>query len=86
MTDAAKIDDGGPVFPCEGGEFSGLHPDPGMSLRDYFAAMPLSDYEIEMLRAQYEHARPGLEKYNIQDLRWFHASRMLAARRSGGAP
>ena len=38
MTDAAKIDDGGPVFPCEGGEFSGLHPDPGMSLRDYFAA------------------------------------------------
>lgn len=33
-----KIDNGGPAFPCEGGEASGLHPDPGMTLRDYFAA------------------------------------------------
>ena len=30
--------DGGPAFPCEGGEFSGLHAAPGMTLRDFFAA------------------------------------------------
>lgn len=30
--------DGGPAFPCEGGDMSGLHASPGMSLRDYFAA------------------------------------------------
>lgn len=29
--------DGGPAFPCEGGGDSGLYPDPGMSLRDWFA-------------------------------------------------
>jgi hypothetical protein len=33
--------DGGPAFPAEGGHDSGLHPAPGMSLRDYFAAAAL---------------------------------------------
>lgn len=32
-----KINDGGPAFPCEGGDLSGLHAAPGMSVRDYFA-------------------------------------------------
>jgi len=32
---------GGGAFPIEGGEFSGLYADPGMSLRDYFAAKAL---------------------------------------------
>lgn len=32
---------GGAAFPVEGGEFSGLHADPGMSLRDFFAAKAL---------------------------------------------
>ena len=31
------IDWGGQAFPTEGGDNSGLYPDPGMSLRDYFA-------------------------------------------------
>ena len=35
MTDI--IEDGGSAFPIEGGEFSGLHADPGMTLRDWFA-------------------------------------------------
>ncbi|PJN96852.1 hypothetical protein CNY89_00135 [Amaricoccus sp. HAR-UPW-R2A-40] len=32
-----KINWGGAAFPCEGGEGSGLYPDPGMSMRDWFA-------------------------------------------------
>ncbi|MFS2326656.1 hypothetical protein U2P60_14770 [Brucella sp. H1_1004] len=34
----AEIKTGGPAFPCEGGSESGLYADPGMTLRDYFAA------------------------------------------------
>lgn len=34
-------DDGGPAFPAEGGYDSGLHPNPGISVRDYFAAHAL---------------------------------------------
>lgn len=37
----AKIDDGGPAFPAEGGDGSGLHANPGMSLRDWFAGQAL---------------------------------------------
>lgn len=33
---------GGSAFPCEGGFDSNLYPDPGMSLRDYFAAAALA--------------------------------------------
>lgn len=32
-----EINDGGAAFPCEGGDLSGLRPDPGMTLRDWFA-------------------------------------------------
>ena len=32
---------GGQAFPCEGGPTSGLHPSPGMDLRDWFAGMAL---------------------------------------------
>lgn len=34
-------DDGGPAFPAEGGYDSGLHPNPGMSLRDWFAGQAI---------------------------------------------
>jgi hypothetical protein len=38
MTDITnEIDAGGSAFPIEGGADSGLHPDPGMTLRDKFA-------------------------------------------------
>lgn len=36
------IDDGGPAFPCEGGENSVLHTAPGMSLRAWLAGQALS--------------------------------------------
>ncbi len=37
-----RIDDGGSAFPCEGGKYSELFGDPGMSLRDWFAGMALA--------------------------------------------
>lgn len=38
----AKIEDGGPAFPHEGGDFSGLYAEPGMSIRDYFAGQAMT--------------------------------------------
>lgn len=37
-----EIDYGGSAFPCEGGTDSGLYPDAGMSLRDWFAGHCMS--------------------------------------------
>lgn len=42
MTDQRNT--GGQAFPCEGGFDSGLHADPGMTLRDYFAAKALQGF------------------------------------------
>ncbi|RJG46538.1 hypothetical protein D3Y55_21325 [Mesorhizobium sp. DCY119] len=36
------VDHGGSAFPCEGGVDSGLYPDAGMSLRDYFAGQVIA--------------------------------------------
>ena len=36
--------DGGPAFPHEGGAQSGLHPNPGMTLRDKFAEAALMGF------------------------------------------
>lgn len=41
MTDETK-NDGGPAFPAEGGSDSGLHANPGMTLRDWFAGQALA--------------------------------------------
>lgn len=35
-------DTSGLAFPCEGGDMSGLHAHPGMTLRDYFAGQALA--------------------------------------------
>ena len=37
------MNDGGPAFPNEGGELSGLHAATGMSLRDWFAGQVMND-------------------------------------------
>lgn len=44
MTDSKEIDWGGNAFPTEGGTDSGLYPDPGMSLRDWFAGQALVEF------------------------------------------
>lgn len=38
----SKKETGGPAFPAEGGSDSGLHANPGMSLRDWFAGRAVS--------------------------------------------
>jgi len=38
----ATIDDGGSAFPCEGGVDSGLHANPGMSIRDHYAGLAMA--------------------------------------------
>lgn len=74
--------DGGPAFPCEGREDSGLHPNPGMSLRDHFAAHasesditsmipPDLDSRIEIIKSGY-----GLRQW----ARYKHADAMMKAR------
>lgn len=59
---SSEIDWGGQAFPTEGGDQSGLYPDPGMSLRDWFAGQALSsvgsfwsdeDTRIEYARRSY---------------------------------
>lgn len=40
MTDETK-NDGGPAFPAEGGSDSGLHANPGMTVRDWFAGQAI---------------------------------------------
>jgi hypothetical protein len=42
MAEVKEIDWGGNAFPTEGGDGSGVYPDPGMSLRDWFAGQALS--------------------------------------------
>lgn len=65
------MNDGGPAFPCEGGELSGLHANPGMSLRDWFAGQALAgcmaDYNIgdtfqDVARTCYEIADAMLKE------------------------
>lgn len=41
LTDKQWSAAGGAAFPCDGGVDSNLYPDPGMTLRDYFAAKAL---------------------------------------------
>jgi hypothetical protein len=51
----------------------------GMSLRDYFAAAPMSDVELETLRVAYSEKFPGLP-LSIGRLRYWRADTMLEAR------
>lgn len=73
----AEIKTGGPAFPCEGGSESGLYADPGMTLRDYFAAkamhaIVISD-GIQYASATTPHAKWAYEQ----------ADAMIAAREGG---
>lgn len=50
-----------------------------MSLRDYFAATPMSDVELETLRAGFEKRYPN-DQPSIARIRYFRADTMLEAR------
>ena len=61
----SKINDGGTAFPCEGGSHSQPNPDPGMSLRDYFAAKAIAGliegYDFEMRENSESKQRTGFD-------------------------
>jgi len=49
----------------------------GLSKREYFAAMPLTETELSMLKAAYD-SQTQEKSYTLQSLRFFHADRMIA--------
>lgn len=73
-----ETDWGGSAFPCEGGVDSGLHPDPGMSLRDWFAT--------HAMQAALTNSSAGNGAYlpdlfrTVAKLSYMAADAMLAAR------
>lgn len=64
--------DGGPAYPSGGGDY-------GMSLRDYFAAAPMSDVELEALREAYAMRFPT-GPFSLAKMRYFRADTMLEVR------
>lgn len=79
----SAVHDGGPAFPHhevwdndkpEIGWIGG-----GMSLRDYFAAAPMSDVELETLREAFSQRFPTAP-LSIAKLRYWRADTMLEAR------
>ena len=77
MTD--QINTGGAAFPCEGGTDSGLHPDTGMTLRDYFAAKALT-YLVELHTITNDPKLEKASKRVIAGHAYDFADAMLAAR------
>lgn len=70
MTDKI-VDDGGAAFPIEGGVDSGLHADPGMRLRDWFAGQAM---HFVLESTTIDDAQQGAE------MAYMVADAMLAAR------
>lgn len=67
--------DGGAAFPGK----MGINFTDGMSLRDYFAAAPMSDVELETLREAFSKRFPA-KPLSIARLRYWRADTMLETR------
>lgn len=91
----SKIDTGGPAFPVNhdyppgvpmedscGRPFNRPESGEGMTLRDYFAAWSLTEHEYVVLANAYFHTYPTREAASPEELRYFHADRMLLVRKS----
>lgn len=74
------IDWGGSAFPCEGGSDSNLYPDPGMSMRDYFAGQALAGMLANPERVGSEAKFSGWAAQA-----YFFADAMIAARKGGAS-
>ena len=59
---AGKINDGGPVFPCEIGTTS-----KGISLRDYFAAKVMQSYLLDKDRDSFTFEQWANAAYGMAD-------------------
>lgn len=71
-----NLNDYGPAFPVTDEEGT-AHT--GMALRDYFAAAPMSDAELETLRTSFQSKFPN-EPPSIARIRFFRADTMLEVR------
>lgn len=76
--ESKEIDWGGNAFPAEGGSDSGLHPDPGMSLRDWFAGKALAGSLAGEPGSHLVPERLARDCYAFADA-------MIAARKGGAA-
>lgn len=82
MSGTKKIDDGGSAFPIEGGVDSGLHADPGMRLRDWFASQALVGFGTWMpVYSDGLFANPETMAHRAR-LAYQQADAMIAARNS----
>lgn len=85
--DAPRSDDidwGGQAFPTEGGDQSGLYPDPGMSLRDYFAGqviVGLMSYQGDETSGNWHN---NSSSQGVATRCYELADAMIAARKAGG--
>lgn len=70
----STTNDGGPAFPCPWDDYP--H---GISARDYFAAAPMSDVELETLKQAFAVKFPT-EPPSIAKIRYFRADTMLEVR------
>lgn len=75
----STTNDGGPAFPSDFLELPGSGFSKGMSVRDVFAAAPMSDVELETLRMAFVNRFPN-EPLSIARLRYWRADTMLEAR------
>lgn len=79
---------GGAAFPCEGGSESGLHADPGMTLRDYFAAKALqgflsSEFVSDFNKEIGPYRTDADIRHNLATNAYLYADAMIAAREGG---
>lgn len=84
----AEIKTGGAAFPCEGGSESGLHADPGMTLRDYIAAKALqgfltSQYVSDFIKEVGSFSTDSDVRRNLATNAYLYADAMIAAREGG---
>lgn len=83
--DTNTTDHGGSAFPCEGGLDSGLYPDPGMSLRDWFAGQALagiyaSQWFADHCRAYHDTGNQPAIQIGAAKTAYAAADAMIAAR------
>ena len=74
-----NIQDGGPAYPVSVLEDHSSFASNGMSLRDYMAAAPMSDVELETLKQAFAMKFPT-EPPSIAKIRYFRADTMLEVR------
>lgn len=78
----ANVDQGGSAFPVGGHRDSQFYPDPGMSLRDYFAGQALAGILAGGFADTIPHDNLG-GGAEAADFAYAYADSMIAARKRG---